>query len=444
LSGDFEVDSRRVFSIAGPAMLANITTPLLGIVATAAIGRLGDAAILGGVGLASIVFDCLFWLFGFLRMAAIAFTAQALGAGDMGERRAVLARSLIVAAAIGSALIGLQQPLAAVIFPSLGGSDAVNAAARIYFHIRLWSAPFALGNYVFVGWLVGLARPGLALAIQIAINLVNMALTVALVLGFDYGVAGAAAAAVIAEMLGLALGFIFAARMLRGAALPPAAVIFDRGRLLRMLAINRDIMIRTAALIGAYLFFVSRGARAGDVTLAANAVLHNLTLVGSFFLDGIANAAEQLCGRTYGARDRKAFTRVVDLVLRWGMAFGGGASAMFFLFGRVFIDHMTSSPQVQQAAHDHLWLMALTPLCGALAFCYDGIYIGATWARDMRNLMVAAFIGYLLVWWIAQPLGNAGLWLALLSFFLWRAALQMARYPALVRTTFATPASAAP
>jgi MATE family multidrug resistance protein len=203
-----------------------------------------------------------------------------------------------------------------------------------------------------------------------------------------------------------------------------------------MLSINRDIMIRTAALIGAYLFFVSRGARAGDVTLAANAVLHNLTLVGSFFLDGIANAAEQLCGRTYGARDKSAFMRVVQLVLRWGVAFGAAATVMFFLFGRIFIDHMTSSPAVQNAAHDYLWLMALTPLCGALAFCYDGIYIGATWARDMRNLMVAAFAGYLLVWWIAQPLGNTGLWLALLSFFLWRAALQMARYPALVRASF--------
>jgi MATE family multidrug resistance protein len=442
LGGGFEVNSRQVFRIAGPAMIANVTTPLLGIVATAAIGRLGDAAILGGVGMASVVFDCLFWLFGFLRMGAIALTAQALGADDILEQRAVLARSLIVSVAIGASLIALQIPLAATIFPALGGSDAVRGAALTYFQIRLWSAPFALGNYVFVGWLVGLARPGLALLIQIAINLVNMALTVALVLFFDFGVAGAALAALVAEAFGLSLGLIFAARLLRGQAAAPAATIFDRARLLHMLSINRDIMIRTAALIGAYLFFVSRGARAGDVTLAANAILHNITLVGSFFLDGIANAAEQLCGRTYGGRDKAGFMRVVQLVIRWGVAFGAGASALFFLFGGAFIDHMTASPAVQRAAHDYLWLTALTPIFGALAFCYDGIYIGATWARDMRNLMAAAFAGYLLVWWIAQPLGNTGLWIALLSFFVWRAALQTARYPTLVRMSF--PASPLP
>lgn len=418
-------------------MLANVTTPLLGIVATGAIGRLGDAAILGGVGMASVVFDCLFWLFGFLRMSAIALTAQALGTGNQPEQRAVLWRALSAAAIIGLTLIALQSPLSTLIFDTLGGSAAVSDAARTYFHIRLWSAPFALANYVFVGWLVGLARPGQALAIQIAINTINIAFTILFVLVLPYGIAGAAWAAIIAEFCGLVLGFVCAVARLRGGENPALATIFERGKLLRMLAINRDIMIRTAALVGAYLFFVSRGARAGDVTLAANAILYNLMLVGSFFLDGLANAAEQLCGRTFGARDREGFTRAVTLILRWAFAFGAAASALFFLLGSAFIDQLTSSMEVRQLAKDYLPLMALAPLCGAPAFSYDGIFIGATWARDMRNLMVASFLIYLSVWWVTTPYGNAGLWIALLSFFVSRGLLQMARYPALVRMSFA-------
>lgn len=432
----FTVTNRSVFAIAGPAMLANVTTPLLGVVATAAIGRLGDSAVLGGVAMAALVFDCMFWLFGFLRMGTVALTAQAFGAGDAGERSAVLARALMTSAAIGLALIALQVPMAALIFGSLGGSDTVRGAAEHYFFVRLWSAPFALGNYVMLGWLVGLARPMLALSIQIVVNVINMALTVLLVLHFDFGITGAALAAVIAEASGLILGLVMAWRVLGGRFDFGSASLFDRTKLMRMLAINRDIMIRTAAMIAVYLFFLAQGARAGDVTLAANAVLHNFTLVGAFFLDGLANAAEQLCGRAYGARDRVAFGRAVRLIVIWGFIFGAGASALFALFGSPFIDFMTASPDVRLVAHQFMWLAALTPLCGVMAFVFDGVYIGATWARDMRNLMIAALAIYMLVWWLTLPFGNAGLWLAMLSFFIARGALQAARYPALVRQPF--------
>jgi len=432
----FTVTNRSVFAIAGPAMLANVTTPLLGVVATAAIGRLGDSAVLGGVAMAALVFDCLFWLFGFLRMGTVALTAQAYGAGDAGERTAVLARALMTSAAIGLVLIALQVPMAALIFGSMGGSDTVRGAAEHYFFIRLWSAPFALGNYVILGWLVGLARPMLALSIQIAVNVINMALTVLLVLHFDWGISGAALAAVIAEAAGLVIGLAMAWRVLNGRFDLGGASLFDRGKLMRMLAINRDIMIRTAALIAAYLFFTAQGARAGDVALAANAVLHNFTLVGAFFLDGLANAAEQLCGRAYGARDRTAFGRAVKLIAIWGFAFGAGASVLFFLFGSPFIDFMTANADVRRFAHQFMWLAALTPLCGVMAFVFDGVYIGATWARDMRNLMVASFAIYLAVWAATLPLDNAGLWIAILSFFIARGVLQAARYPALAKRPF--------
>lgn len=245
----FTVTHRGVFAIAGPAMLANVTTPLLGVVATAAIGRLGDSAVLGGVAMAALVFDCMFWLFAFLRMGTIALTAQAYGAGDAGERLAVLTRALMTAAAIGISLIALQVPLASLIFGSIGGSDTVRGAAEHYFFIRLWSAPFALGNYVMLGWLVGLARPMLALSIQIAVNVINMALTVLLVLHLDWGISGAALASVIAEATGLIVGLGMAWRVLGGRFDLRQAKLFDRDQLMRLLAINRDIMIRTAALI---------------------------------------------------------------------------------------------------------------------------------------------------------------------------------------------------
>jgi len=431
-----EINTARVFSIAGPAMIANVTTPLLGVVATAAIGRLGDAALLGGVAMASLIFDCMFWLFGFLRMGTVALTAQALGAHDGDEQRAVLARALITAAAIGLALIALQVPLAITIFGLMGGSEAVTDAARHYFVVRMWSAPFALGNYVMLGWLVGLARPMLALTIQIAINVLNMAVTTLLVLVLDWGVTGAAFAAVIAETSGLILGLAVAWRVLGGRFRLTRAAIFDRARLTRMLAINRDIMIRTAALIAAFLFFTAQGARAGDTTLAANAVLHNFTLVGAFFLDGLANAAEQLCGRAYGARNRGAFRRAVKLIVAWGFVFGAGASLLFFIVGKSAIDLMTASEDVRRIAYGYMWLAALAPVCGVMAFAFDGVYIGATWVRDMRNLMVVSFLIYLAVFAITMPLGNTGLWVAILSFFLARGGLQAARYPALVKRPF--------
>ncbi len=417
-------------------MLTNVTTPLLGVVATAAIGRLGDAALLGGVALASVAFDCLFWLFGFLRMGTVAFTAQALGADDTLEQRAVLARALLLAGAIGLLIIAVQVPFATLTFDAMGGSPEVTAAARQYFFVRIWAAPFTLGNYVMLGWLVGLARVRTAMAIQIGLNLVNMVMMVALVLGLDLGIAGAALATVIAQIAGFAAGIAVALRILSGRVGVTFAVLLDRDRLTRMLAVNRDIMIRTAALISAFVFFTARGARAGDVTLAANAVLHNFTLVGAFFLDGIATAAEQICGQAYGARDRKAFGYAVRLVLIWGFAFGVAATALFAVTGNRLIDIMTASSDVRETARRFMWFAALAPVCGVMAFCFDGIYIGATWARDMRNLMLASLATYFVAWWFLQPLDNAGLWIAILIFFVARGVYQGARYPALARAPF--------
>jgi len=419
-------------------MVANLTTPLIGIVSTTAIGRLGDAAMLGGVAMASVLFDCMFWLFGFLRMSTVAFTAQSLGSGETQELRAILVRGFIIASLVGATLIALQIPLAAVLLGAMGGSESVTRAAKTYFTIRIWSAPLALANYVVLGWLIGQARATLALATQVAINVTNMVATVLLVLVFDLGIAGAAIAAVIAEAAGLLLGILVAQHLARGQPAISRATLFDRTKLMRMLSVNRDIMIRTAALIAAFLFFTAQGARAGDVTLAANAVLNNFLMISGFFLDGLANAAEQLCGRAYGARDKNAFAGAVKLVVIWGFGFAFAVAACFLLFGPALIDIMTASVDVRRIARDYLWFVIFAPLLGVFAFAYDGVYIGATWARDMRNLMLLSLLFFLGAWFALRSFGNAGLWGAFLVHYAARGGLQALRYPALLRKSFSS------
>jgi multidrug resistance protein, MATE family len=417
-------------------MLANLTTPLIGIVSTTAIGRLGVPALLGGVAMASVIFDCLFWLFGFLRFSTVAFTAQSLGAGESGELRAHFARGLILAAVTGAALILLQVPLGALLLKAMGGSRDVTTAANTYFAIRIWSAPLALGNYVVLGWLVGLARARLALLVQIVINLISTAATALFVLVLGFGIAGAALAAVIAEACGLLLGILIAKRLLQGRFFVPAKTLFNRDKLVRMLGVNRDIMIRTAALIGALLFFTAQGARAGDVTLAANSVLNNFLLISAFFLDGLANAAQQLCGQAFGARDRNGFATATRLVVLWGFVFAIAVTVVVALFGPALINVMSASPEVRQTARDFLVFVIVSPVLAVFAFAFDGVYIGATWARDMRNLMLVSLAIFLAAWLALRGFGNAGLWGALLAFYAARGGLEAARYPALLKASF--------
>jgi multidrug resistance protein, MATE family len=263
-----------------------------------------------------------------------------------------------------------------------------------------------------------------------------MTATIVLVSVFNAGIAGAAIAAVIAEAIGLVIGVLIARRLSGGRLAVPRAALLDRAKLMRMLAVNRDIMIRTAALITAFLFFTAQGARAGDVTLAANAVLNNFLLISSFFLDGLANAAEQLCGRAYGARDRAGFSSATRLVVFWGFAFALAVAAAFALFGPTLIDVMTASGDVRYIARIYLIFVVIAPLIGVFSFAFDGVYIGATWARDMRNLMVLSLLIFLAAWLALRSFGNAGLWGALLVQYAARGGLAALRYPSLFKASF--------
>ena len=317
-----EVNHRRVLMLALPMTLSHVTTPLLGLVDATVVGRLGEAHLLGAVALGAVIFDFLFWSFGSLRMATAGLTAQATGAGNRRDVDRTLARALVIAGMTGALLVLLQWPIAAIAFPIVGASPAVTEALSIYFFIRIWAAPFTLANYVILGSTLGRGRTDLGLMLQVAINVINILLTATLVLALGYGVAGAAMGTALAEVIGVVLGIAVLRRLGSDPLSVTWAEILNRAAMIQTMAMNRDIMIRNIALIAAFSIFSIVGARSGDVTLAANAVLYNMFLIGGYFLDGFATAAETLCGQCIGARDERNFRRAVGLSLFWSFGFG--------------------------------------------------------------------------------------------------------------------------
>lgn len=433
----FDVTSGTVLRLAVPMMLAYISTPLVGAVDTAVIGQLGQAAPIGGIAIAAIIFDVLFATFNFLRGGTTGLTAQAVGAGDRLEQASVLLRAILVALAAAFLIILLQQPIAAISIAAMDVEGEVARAALAYFFVRVWSAPFALVNYAVLGWVLGRGESGAGLLLQTLLNGVNIALTMLFVLVFGWGVAGAAWGTLAAEAVAAAAGLALAAAKLRGGPLPSAATVFDLAQLRRMMAVNGDMMIRSFVLLFAFALFARQGAAFGEVTLAGNAILMTFFLVGGYFLDGFATAAEQLAGRAVGARFRPAFDTVVRLTTVWAVGTGIVLSLAALALGSTIIAVMTTAPEVREAARAYLAWAALTPIAGAIAFQMDGIFIGATWSRDMRNMMLLSVLVYLVALAILPPaFGNGGLWAALLIFLGARSVAFHWRMRRLVPATF--------
>ncbi len=416
-AGDIQVTHGRVLGIAVPMTLAYLTTPLVGIVDMAVIGQLGDATLLGGIAVGAIIFSIVFTSFNFLRSGTTGLTAQALGAGDKQEINDIAWRALGLGVSAGLIIVVLQVPIFLTAMYFMGASDQVRAATSEYFYIRVLAAPVSLANFAVLGWLLGLGRASAGLVIQVILNGTNMALCVWFVLYLDWGIAGAAWSTVIAEIVGLVTGLGLVAITSGSGLAPRLARVVAPDKVMRMVSLNRDIMIRSFALIFAFTMFTSIGARSGDVVLAANAVLMNFFFFSGFFLDGFATAAEQLAGVAVGARQRPAFDQTVRLTILWGFGLAGVLTGVYFFFGVDLINLVTSADNVRGVAQDYLVWAIVTPLAGVLAFQMDGIFIGATWSRDMRNMMLASLAVYVISWWLLAPyLGNHGLWLALVIF----------------------------
>jgi multidrug resistance protein, MATE family len=427
-----EITHRRMWKIAGPIVLSNATVPLLGAVDTGVVGQLGQAAPIGAVGLGAVILATLYWVFGFLRMGTSGLAAQAQGAGDGPERAAVLMRALIIGIGAGLVLIVLQVALVAGAFSLAPASAEVEVLTRAYLAIRIWGAPATIALYAVTGWLVGVERTRAVFVLQLWINGLNIILDLWFVLGLGWGVPGVAAATLIAEWTGLALGLWFC-RDAFGPVLAAAwSRLGDRAALLTMFAVNRDIMIRSVALQLCFTAFVFLGARHGDVTLAANQVLLQFLGILSYALDGFAFAAETLVGQAIGARAAGEVRQAVRLALLWTFWSGVILGLAFWLAGPWLIDLMTTAPEVRAEARHYLpWIMA-APLMGALAWAYDGIYIGALLTREMRRLMLIAAGIYVVALGVLWPFGNHGLWAAMMVLFAVRSALMHRNSPKVV------------
>jgi MATE family multidrug resistance protein len=414
------VTHRLVLSIALPMTLAFMTTPLLGLTDTAVVGRLGQADSLAGLAIGAVLFDLIFSSFNFLRASTTGLTAQAYGRGDLTEQQAIFWRALISALACGAVLLLLSPLLLAAGLALMGPEGGVATATRSYFSIRMLAGPAALANYAILGFVLGRGKASIGLFLQTLINGINIILALVLGLWLGWGVAGVAWGTMIGETIGAISGLLIVLRGFAGAR-PARAEIFSRASLSQLFALNRDILIRTFVLLAAFTLMTRIGSSFGAVTLAANAVLMNFVLISAFYLDGLANAAEQITGRAIGAGDRAAFDRGLKLTILWSFAFAAIAAVVFLAFGPSIVGVLTTAPDVKAMALHYLPFAAISGLTGALAYLMDGVFIGATWSDEMRNRMLLSFVGYLLALAIFVPLlGNAGLWLSLNGFLLFR------------------------
>jgi MATE family multidrug resistance protein len=434
------VSHRSVLAIALPIMASNVSEPLIGIVDTWIIGRLPDAYYIGAIAIGALIFSFIFWGFGFLRMGTGGLTAQAAGARDAEELRAVLGRALVIAVVCGLGLIALSPIIETAAFWMLDGSPEVEQHARSYFQIRIFAAPFSLVNYVFLGWFIGLGKARTAFVLQLLLNITNIVLDWWFVLELGMtsdGVAlGTFGASVIAA--GGGVWAVHHELQARGGSWNWQR-ISDRARLKRTIAVNSDIMVRSLALVFAFSWFTAQGAKAGDIMLAANSVLMSIVMVGMYLIDGFAFSAETMTGQAVGARSLERFRSSARLSTFWAYGVGLIVSLLTYVAGDTMIDALSINEQVRETARVYLPWAALCAIVGVGCFQLDGIFIGATQTGDMRNMMLISVVAYLCAWWVlTQAYGNHGLWLALLFFFVVRALTLWWRMPALERDQFHT------
>jgi len=421
-----------VLKIALPIVLSNATVPILGAVDTGVVGQMGAAAPIGAVGLGAIILGALYWMFGFLRMGTTGLAAQALGQGDKAEVVALLIRALMIAAAAGLALILLQLPLIWLAFYFAPASAEVEVLARDYLQIRIWSAPAAIALFGLNGWLIAQERTSVVLVLQLWMNGINILLDLWFVLGLGWGVSGVALATLIAEYSGLLLGLWLCRGVFGSPSWRNWQQVFDRARLRTMALVNRDILIRSLLLEAIIVSFMFFGAGFGDEVLAANQVLLQFLMITAYGMDGFAFAAETLVGQAIGGRRRAALRHSAKMAGIWGLGLGVLAALGFAVFGGWMIDLMTTADVVRREARTYLPWMVATPVLSAAAWIFDGIFIGATATRDMRNMMLISFIIYAAAIAALLPIfGNHGLWLALLISFVARGISLGLRYPAL-------------
>lgn len=430
-------NTRGVWRLAWPIILANSTTPLLGLVDTAVIGNIGRSIDLGAIALGTLIFSFLYWSFGFLRMGTTGFTARAYGSGDTAEVRAILGRALLISCVIGLGLILLQWPIATFALKLLGASSQIESLTRDYLLIRVWAAPASLALYVCMGLLIGLGQSGKLLRVQLLVNGLNILLDILLAGLLGWGITGIAAGTAIAEWLALLYAGWVSYRLLTTIredkeAFWPWQRIFDLPRLRHTLSANTDILLRTLALLFGFAWFTDQSARFGDLVLAGNHILLQLISFSAFFLDGFAFAAETLVGRAAGMGRRDLFLQAVHSTSRLAVITAFCFFLMLITMGPLVINGLTDLSEVRASAGRYLPYAAIYVLLSVAAFQLDGIFIGATATRAMRDASLVSVMLFIAAWWLlAGWLGNVGLWLAFILFVFVRALTLGLHYPSL-------------
>ena len=407
-----------MWRIAAPMILSNISVPLLGMVDTGVTGHLESSAYLGAVAIGSTIFTFLYMGMNFLRMGTTGIAAQSYGAGDNDGLRVSLGQALIVSLAIAVLILLLQVPIGRVAIALLGGDRETQLHAATYFSIRVWSAPGTLANYALIGWFLGLQNARIPLLIFLTINITNIVLDLLFVIVLGMKVDGVALASVIAEYSGLLVGAAFAIDALRSRKGHwPLARLTKLSAYKAFFSMNASLFVRSMALMFAFAWVTAQGARLGPAILAANAVLMNFQNLTALGLDGIAHAAEAMVGKAVGRKDKAALQHTVSLTLRWSVIFAAGFTVVYLVTGPLIVRILTDLPDVRATAMVYLpWLVA-SPLISVWCFLYDGVYVGMTRAREMRNIMLfSTFAVFLPAWYLTQPFGNHGLWFALLLF----------------------------
>jgi MATE family multidrug resistance protein len=413
---------QRVWALAAPMILSNISVPLVALVDSAVIGHLPHAHQLGAVAVGSTLYTFLAWTMGFLRMGTTGFASQAAGRSDGSALRQILLQGLLLAMGLAVLLGVIGLPFSHLALSMMQPSADLQQLTEEFFHTRLFGLPAALAGYALVGWFLGTQNARAPLIILLTTNLLNIALNLWFVIGLDWGVVGSARASVIAEWTGALLGLALTRKTLR---LWPGHVAWAALKLWHnwrpLLAVNRDIFIRSLVLQSVFFLITVQGARLGDATVAANALLLNGLLITAHALDGLAHAVEALCGHAIGARDRNALRRSLTVAAGWSLIASVAFALLFLLAGHWFIAMQTDIVEVRQTAFIYLPYLAALPLLAVWSYLLDGLFIGATRAREMRDTMLVNMLLIAPIAWMLHDLGNHGLWLTLLTFMLLRA-----------------------
>ena len=418
------IRDRQILKIALPAIVTNITVPLLGLVDTAIVGHMGSAAYIGAIAVGSMIFNLVYWLFGFLRMGTSGMTAQARGRRDLTEAAGILLRSMKVAGIVALALVLLQWPLYHLMLLLMAPTDDVRSLVDVYFYIVVWGAPAMLGLCSLSGWFIGMQNTRIPMFVSILQNVVNIVASLLLVYVFGLKVEGVALGTVIAQYAGFIVAVAFLWKYYRK--LFRSWNVIDRVHTFRaFLSVNRDIFLRTLCLVAVNLYFTSAGARQGAEILAVNTLLMQLYLLFSYILDGFAYAGEALGGRYWGARDRYAYNDVVRRLFGWGALMTVVFTCIYVIGGLPFLRLLTDEPSVVEASKAYVWWAYLVPAAGVAAFVWDGIFIGTTQTRGMLlSSAIAALVFFVTATITIKTMGNHGLWLSMILYLATRGLVQ--------------------